>query len=151
MKKRGRTTKLNAECAAILCDAFNAGGTLESCAASAGITLRTLLNWIAKAKDAPPGSLLDNVLRAYNDSKPALLRKIDQDDYTLREEFDADGNLVKSVRTTKSTWRRAAWLLKCRFPDEFGDRVALDLDSIDAELDLEPLSPAMREAMKNKE
>ena len=43
-------------------------------------------------------------------------------DIQIRTELDADGNVLKVVKTETRSWRQAAWLLEKRFPHLFGEQ-----------------------------
>lgn len=111
MAARGRPTKLNATITAAVVQAISTGNTRDTAAAYAGIRRTTLYEWLARGRAATEG--------VYRDFADAV------------EKAEADA-VVISVALIRSAaqknWQAAAWWLERRYPDEWGrkDRLALE-------------------------
>ena len=96
----------------------------EACTA-VGISRRTLNNWLKKGAEKQT-ERHTNFYNAYQLAMQAsyqkLCRQVLEDDVQIRTELDADGNVLKIVRTETRSWRQAAWLLEKRFPHLFGEQ-----------------------------
>lgn len=98
--------KFNPEVAREIITALKFFATLEQAAEHAGITDRTLRNWLSSR--SPTFAEFQNDVR--------------------RARFGPRNALVASVlNQAKGDWRAAAWILERRFRDEFGHRVAQEI------------------------
>ena len=95
----------------------------EACTA-VGISRRTLNNWLKEGAEKQT-ERHTNFYNAYQLAVQAsyqkLCRQVLENDVQIRTELDADGNVLKIVRTETRSWRQAAWLLEKRFPHLFGE------------------------------
>lgn len=115
------TTDLQNRFCAYIAEGMNKS---EACAA-VGISRKTLYSWLDKgeAKETEQHTAFYNAYRlAVRTSYHVLLRQVLESDSQVRTELDADGNVIKVVKTETRSWRQAAWLLEKRFPHLFGEQ-----------------------------
>lgn len=100
---RPRKTEVDADTQAKLIAAIKLGATYELAAQYAGVTYRTLRNWITRAEAEEEGFIhfLQALKEAEGRGAFALLTKINN--------AADDGN-----------WQAAAWILERRYPDMYG-------------------------------
>ena len=95
----------------------------DTCAA-VGIHRKTLHTWLKKG-EAKGEERYTNFYNAYQtavqSSYHQLVQQVLDGDIQVRTELDADGNVLKVIRTETRSWRCAAWLLEKRFPQLFGE------------------------------
>ena len=118
-------SKLTAELQNRLCAHIAEGMNISDTCAAVGISRKTLYNWLNKgeAKERERYTDFYNAYQlALQSSYQALLRQVLGGDSQVRTELDADGNVIKVVRTETRSWRQAAWLLEKRFPHLFGEQ-----------------------------
>ena len=118
-------SKLTAELQNELCAHIADGMNISATCAAVGISRKTLYNWLKKG-EAEQSERYTDFYSAYQlavqSSYQALVRQVLGGDSQVRTELDADGNVIKVVRTETRSWRQAAWLLEKRFPHLFGER-----------------------------
>ena len=115
------TADLQNKLCAQIADGMN---KIDACAA-VGINRKTLYNWLKKgeAKETERYTDFYNAYQlAVQSSYQSLVRQVLGGDSQVRTELDADGNVIKTVRTETRSWRQAAWLLEKRFPHLFGEQ-----------------------------
>ena len=118
-------SKLTAELQNRLCAHIAEGMNISATCAAVGISRRTLYNWLKKG-EAEESEQYTDFYSAYQlavqSSYQVLVRQVLGGDSQVRTELDADGNVIKVVRTETRSWRQAAWLLEKRFPHLFGEQ-----------------------------
>ena len=117
--------KLTAELQNKFCAQIAEGMNISDSCAAVGISRKTLYNWLNKGEAEESGRYTDfyNAYQlAVQSSYQALLQQVLDGDSQVRTELDADGNVIKTVRTETRSWRQAAWLLEKRFPLLFGEQ-----------------------------
>lgn len=103
MARTGRPTKLTPEVAQAICAAVAAGNFRQVAARAAGVSPRTLGDWLAKGKAQATGPYAD------------FLRAV------LRAEQDAEMAMVKRVvEAASQDAKHAEWFLERKFPDRWG-------------------------------
>ncbi len=118
-------SKLTAELQNKLCAQIAEGMNKIDACAVVGIDRKTLYNWLKKgaAKETERYTDFYNAYQlAVQSSYQSLVRQVLGGDSQVRTELDADGNVIKIVRTETRSWRQAAWLLEKRFPHLFGEQ-----------------------------
>ena len=118
-------SKLTAELQNKLCAQIAEGMNKIDACAVVGIDRKTLYNWLKKgaAKETERYTDFYNAYQlAVQSSYQSLVRQVLGGDSQVRTELDADGNVIKTVRTETRSWRQAAWLLEKRFPHLFGEQ-----------------------------
>ena len=118
-------SKLTAELQNKLCAQIAEGMNKIDACAVVGIDRKTLYNWLKKgaAKETEQYTDFYNAYQlAVQSSYQSLVRQVLSGDSQVRTELDADGNVIKTVRTETRSWRQAAWLLEKRFPHLFGEQ-----------------------------
>ena len=118
-------SKLTAELQNKLCAQIAEGMNKIDACAVVGINRKTLYNWLKKgeAKETERYTDFYNAYQlAVQSSYQSLVRQVLGGDSQVRTELDADGNVIKTVRTETRSWRQAAWLLEKRFPHLFGEQ-----------------------------
>ena len=118
--------KLTADLQNELCAKISEGMNKVDACAAVGINRKTLHNWLTKgaAKETEQYTDFYNAFQlAVQSSYQHLCRQVLDSDVQVRTELDADGNVLKIVRTETRSWRQAAWLLEKRFPHLFGETV----------------------------
>ena len=118
-------SKLTAELQNKLCAQIAEGMNKIDACAVVGIDRKTLYNWLKKgaAKETERYTDFYNAYQlAVQSSYQSLVRQVLSGDSQVRTELDADGNVIKTVRTETRSWRQAAWLLEKRFPHLFGEQ-----------------------------
>ena len=117
-------SKLTAELQNRLCAHIAEGMNKSDTCAAVGISRKTLYNWL-KQGEAKQNERYTDFYNAYQlaiqSSYQALVRQVLSGDVQVRTELDADGNVIKVVRTETRSWRQAAWMLEKRFPHLFGE------------------------------
>ena len=96
----------------------------EACTA-VGISRKTLNNCLKKGAEKQTERYTDfyNAYQlAVQSSYQHLYRQVLNGDLQTRTELDADGNVLKIVKTETRSWRQAAWLLEKRFPHLFSEQ-----------------------------
>lgn len=135
--KVGRRALISEERIEAIATALQAGESIPSAAARAGISERTLYSWRTRgeAEDArladdptaeeDPGEALyvqfvQTVSRAHADLEAQIVRDLLRvaEGYELKKE-SRDGG---SVYSTEIDWRAGAWLLERKFPERYGNR-----------------------------
>ncbi len=109
-----------------LCARIAEGMNKSEASTAVGISRRTLNNWLKKgaAKQTERYTDFYNAYQlAEQVSYQNLCRQVLEDDVQIRTELDADGNVLKTVRTETRSWRQAAWLLEKRFPHLFREQI----------------------------
>ena len=109
-----------------LCALIAEGMNKSEASTAVGISRRTLNNWLKKgaAKQTERYTEFYNAYQlAVQVSYQKLCRQVLEDDIQIRTELDADGNVLKTVRTETRSWRQAAWLLEKRFPHLFREQI----------------------------
>lgn len=139
----GRPTKLTAETQNTICDALRRGCYYETAASLAGISVRTLRNWLRAGARA-----LDD--EADGRTQSAGERQLAGFHLACRQaeaemEHEALGEIS---RHGEKEWTAHAWRLERRWPDRYGrrDRVSHDHElriqvGLDPELDLRGYEP----------
>ena len=118
-------SKLTAELQNKLCAQIAEGMNKIDACAVVGIDRKTLYNWLKKgaAKETERYTDFYNAYQlAVQSSYQSLVQQVLSGDSQVRTELDADGNVIKTVRTETRSWRQAAWLLEKRFPHLFGEQ-----------------------------
>ncbi len=118
-------SKLTADLQNKLCAQIAEGMNKIDACAVVGIDRKTLYNWLKKgaAKETEQYTDFYNAYQlAVQSSYQSLVRQVLGGDSQVRTELDADGNVIKTVRTETRSWRQAAWLLEKRFPHLFGEQ-----------------------------
>lgn len=121
--KGGRPFTLSPELTEVVCTSLRAGNYLETAAASAGVTSRSLRLWVQKGHDARKRKVRNRYRR--------FLDAI--------EKAQADGEVshVKAVVDARAEhWQASAWWLERTRPERFGrrDKVLVE-NSVREELD----------------
>ena len=117
--------KLTAELQNRLCAHIAEGMNQSDVCTVVGINRKTLYNWLAKGKAKETDRYTDFYTAyqlAVQSSYQSLIQQLLEGDSQVRTELDADGNVIKIVRTETRSWRQAAWLLEKRFPHLFGEQ-----------------------------
>lgn len=118
--------KLTADLQNTLCARIAEGLNKTEACTAVGISRKTLNNWLKKGAEKQTERYTDfyNAYQlAVQSSYQVLLRQVLDGDSQVRTELDADGNVIKIVKTETRSWRQAAWLLEKRFPHMFGEPV----------------------------
>ena len=118
-------SKLTAELQHKFCAQIAEGMSISDTCAAVGISRKTFYNWLKKgeAEESERYTEFYNAYRlAVQSSYQSLLQQVLDGDSQVRTELDADGNVIKVVRTETRSWRQAAWLLEKRFPLLFGEQ-----------------------------
>ena len=116
--------KLTANLQNQLCARIAEGRNKTEACTAVGISRKTLNNWLKKGAEKQTERYTDfyNAYQlAVQASYQVLLRQVLEGDSQVRTELDADGNVIKIVRTETRSWRQAAWLLEKRFPHLFSE------------------------------
>ena len=120
-------SKLTADLQNRFCAHIAEGMNKSKACAAVGISRKTLYNWLEKG-EAKENERYTDFYNAYQlavqSSYQSLVRQVLDGDIQVRTELDADGNVIKIVRTETRSWRQAAWLLEKRFPHLFGEQTA---------------------------
>lgn len=157
--KGGRPTKLTAKLRDRIADAIRAGNYVETAAALAGVSKKTLYNWMrrgARARyradgtpykvDRPYVEFLHAVEKAQAEAIDRDLSVIDRAAQggrtirTVKRKFERDGDdlqLIEEILEVKEAapeWHAAAWRLERRNPAMFGRRVSVDIEPEDIDL-----------------
>ena len=130
--KNGRPSKFNEPIKEKICELIRQGETQEGVAIRCGITDRTLRRWLAKGAKAEEGEFADFYCKfqiAIQDSRKALLDKIDKGDWEIKREKDANGNVIRSTEIHRQFWHTAAWLLERRFPEQYNKSYNLNVNT----------------------
>ena len=118
-------SKLTADLQNRFCAHIAEGMNKSKACAAVGISRKTLYNWLEKG-EAKENERYTDFYNAYQlavqSSYQSLIRQLLEGDSQVRTELDADGNVIKIVRTETRSWRQAAWLLEKRFPHLFGEQ-----------------------------
>lgn len=110
---KGRPTKLNATIQAAVVKAIATGNTRDTAAAYAGVNRATLFEWLARGRRELTG--------LYRDFADAV----------EKAEADAIVISVALIRTAaQRNWQAAAWWLERRYPDEWGRKDRLSIESL---------------------
>lgn len=110
---RGRPTKLTPEIQRVIVSAIAKGNTREVAAAAAGIGRTTLFTWMSTGSSATHGP--------YRDFLNAV----------KKAESLAVMSMVGIVRhAAGESWQAAAWWLERRYPDEWGRKDRIELETI---------------------
>ncbi len=107
----GRPEKLNKEIQDMICSVLQRGGYIESAAAYAGISKKTLYNWLKKGHTQKTGkykNFLYAVRKSQADAEVALL----------------DGIYAAG----KKHWAAYQWILAHKFPQRWGQSRVMDED-----------------------
>ena len=118
--------KLTADLQTRFCAHIAEGMNKSDACAAVGISRKTLYNWLEKgeAKETEQHTDFYNAYQlAVRSSYQVLLRQVLDGDSQVRTELDANGNVIKIVKTETRSWRQAAWLLEKRFPHLFDETV----------------------------
>jgi hypothetical protein len=139
----GRPTKLTATVQDTICEALRRGCYYETAAALAGISIRTLRNWLragARARDDEAhGRVLDPYERLLAEFLVACRQAEAEMEHTALGEISRHG---------EKEWTAHAWRLERRWPEKYGRRERVNHDhqlqvrvGLDAEHDLPPYDP----------
>ena len=120
----GRPTKLTPELRADLCRQIEAGATQIDAAAYAGIHRATFQRWKAAGRKARSGQFrdfYDALKRAEAGFRMTHLQRIANSDPEVETRTrERDGKVLETIKITRPPdWRRSAWLLERRYPEEF--------------------------------
>ena len=117
-------SKLTLELQTEICARIAEGMNKSDTCAAVGIHRKTLHNWLKKGA-AKQNEQYTDFYNAYQtavqSSYQQLVQQVLDGDVQVRTELDADGNVLKVIKTETRPWRRAAWLLEKRFPHLFGE------------------------------
>ena len=126
----GRRTILDEDLCHRLCELLKAGHSQAKCAAAVGCHTTTLQGWLKEGRRPECADPLKRRLAiAWQLSKWHLLGRVIKGDKRERIVEDGDGNILTRTTETHQKTETAQWLLKIRFPAEFGE-VAVD-DEVD--------------------
>lgn len=137
-------TKFNEELCSIILDARASGMTLEECAGLAGITRRTLHNWLKKGEKAKSGkyrAFYFEYLKAnsefvkYHRDKIAEHKDWHASQYLLQVNEKGKYNLTQEIESKVEAEVKAT----VRLSDLFDDDVLNDIIDEDDESDIEDL------------
>jgi hypothetical protein len=111
----------------LILGAITVGSTRESAAEAAGVTSKTLNNWLAK------GDLADDEAEYAPEEVQKFIRFRRE---MLRREACVEQTLVTAVltaalQTKKADWKAAAWLLERRFGSSWGYKQKLEHSGVD--------------------
>ena len=116
-------TKLTPQIQNQICAYIAEGMNKSDTCAAVGIDRRTLYRWLKKG-EAKEDEQYTNFYNAHQtalqSSYHQLIQRVLDGDTQVRTELDADGNVLKIIKTETRSWRSAAWLLEKRFPYLFG-------------------------------
>ncbi len=113
MPRTGRTPKLTTTATAAVVQAISTGNTRDVAAAYAGVGRTTLFQWLAKGRVEAQGIYRD------------FLNAVE------KAEADAVVVSVALIRTAaQKNWQAAAWWLERRYPDEWGRKDRLSIESL---------------------
>ena len=125
-----KPNKLNSERIDIICERLAEGDTIVDCAAASGISEQTLGNWLRRARDAEPLSLLGKLHFAYSNLEVVLSKKLSDGTVEVREEFDADGNLLKTTKIRRpESEAMTAFRLRSLYPEKWGAKATVRVES----------------------
>lgn len=121
-------SKLTPELQNELCTQIAKGINKTDACAAVGIHRKTLNTWLKKGA-AKEAERYTDFYQAYHQayqtaiqsSYQRLVQQVLDGDMQVRTELDADGNVIKIVKTETRSWRGAAWLLEKLFPQLFGE------------------------------
>ena len=123
-----KMSKLTVELQNEICTRIAQGMNKSDACAAVGIHRQTLHNWLRKgaAKEAEQYTDFYNAYQtahrtAVQSSYQQLVQRVLEGDVQVRTEQDADGKVLKVVKTETRSWRSAVWLLEQRFPHLFGE------------------------------
>jgi hypothetical protein len=128
--RTGRPSKLTPELADLYCRRVAAGLSRTKAAVAVGITKKTLFAWLQagrQGRSRPHAEFRAAVLAAEAQFAAGRLAEVARAatphrTRTTRTTTFPDGRVVTEVtERLAADWRAAAWLLKCKAPDEFGD------------------------------
>lgn len=130
MPRAGRPTKLTPALVAAFCGRLADGLSRTRAAAVVGITKKTSCWWMRLGRlgrSPPHAEFRTAVLAAEAEFVAARMAAVvraatPRRARTTRTTTHADGRVVTEVTERVATdWRAAAWLLRCKAPDEFGE------------------------------
>jgi len=120
--QRGRPTKLTPEKHAAIITAIRAGASRQAAAASVGIALGTLKEWLARGEDRDERESTEDFAAFAVDLRTA--------------EAEFEQSLIQQVMSysamgDKPDWRGPAWLLERRFSQQWGKTTKTELTGKD--------------------
>lgn len=105
-------------------EAIKDGHTISTAAAHAGVSRRTIHNWLKLGREA---------LEMYEDDPNAEpLTPYDEEYMQFYFDYEAAGAVAKKVLLDRiwdageKSWQANAWILKNRWPEEFGNSVKVE-------------------------
>lgn len=110
---RGRPTKLTAEIQDEIIKAIKAGNYIETACALVGISKETLYYWLRRGAEAKR----NNIYKQFSDAVKKAMAFAEARDVSIIGEAG------------KTNWQAAAWRLERKFPDKWGRRDALKVES----------------------
>jgi len=132
-RRPGRPSKLTPEVRAAICDAIEAGCTLKAAARIAGVTDRTVSEWIRRGQASTHGRYRE------------FLRLLDG------ARARAERRLVSKVENAEgSGWRGPAWLLERRWRDDYGTKAQAERRKLEAEAELLEAKAELAKAAKER-
>lgn len=139
----GRPTKLTATVQDTICEALRRGCYYEMAAALAGISVRTLRNWLRAGARAVEDESNGRVIDTQDRLLAEFLAACGQAEAAM--EHDALGEIC---RHGEKEWTAHAWRLERRWPEKYGRRERVNHDhalrirvGLDAKHDLPPYDP----------
>jgi transposase len=109
----GRKPKLNEEITNQICGAIVQGATLESAAASASVSVRSVTRWLQKGREEDAEELYANFAAEVEEA-------------TNRSELS---RVVKILQA--DDWRAHAWWLARRFPERWSEKRSIEVSTND--------------------
>jgi transposase len=119
-----RPNKLTKEIQDKIVHSIKAGNYIETAAVYSGITKKTLYNWMKRANDEL--TRLDQQPRAkMKKSEAPFVEFLHAVEEALAFSEARDVNII--AKAAEEDWKAAAWRLKRKFPDRWGDKIETDL------------------------
>lgn len=137
MATRGSPPKLTPEIQKIICDAIAEGVPQSVAATQAGVTERTMINWMNRGKKAVQEATTGLIAQAYRSFFSAV-KKARADCVAERVKrigkagqggavverittTDKSGNVSVKEKVSRPEWTADAWYLERQLPDMFGN------------------------------
>ncbi len=130
MPRTGRPSKLTPSLSAAFCERVASGLSRTQAASVVGVSKKTICGWLRlgrRSRSGPHAAFLTAVLAAearfMAERLSAVVRAAaPRRARTVRTTTHPDGRVVVEVtERVQADWRAAAWLLRCKDPDHFGD------------------------------
>lgn len=130
MARTGRPSKLTPELAKAFCERLESGLSRSCAAAAVGVSKKTIFAWLRLGRrggSRPHAELLASAMRAeaqfVADRLAVVVRAATpRRTRAVRTITQPQGPAICEVtERVVADWKAAAWLLRCKAPDDFGD------------------------------